>query len=260
MTSVSVVVPSRLEKSKRGGYFLEAAVKSIRAQTTAPSVQIQIVVGVDKGMSAPPDLSSDLGVEIAEGSGCSQAAALNAALARADGEYVAILEDDDQWRPEFLGLALAALAQAEFVSSTQLEVNEAGQVVRINDFPTPSGWIMRRETLQALRGFDESYRWHLDNEWLGRLAERGCSRIHLVEATAPVTLEDTAQVRPWLHSVLRQGGPSVRLVRHNLTVPLVQRLVHHGAGTQRIARDAAFRAESKSENARLTQRFGRVPW
>jgi hypothetical protein len=108
--------------------------------------------------------------------------------------------------------------------------------------------------------FNEQHRLHLDNEWLGRLAESGVRRVHLVEATAPVQLEIMAQVRPWLAAVMRLGGPSVRIMRHNMPVPLVQRLVHSGAGTQQIANRPEQAAESQAEIARLATRFGRVPW
>jgi len=262
MPAVSVIIPSRLATATGGGerLFLEDAVHSIRQQATIEGKHIQIIVGVDMGAVVPAGLAQRLGVELAESGGRSQAAALNAAAERAEGEFLAILEDDDVWDSGFLRTALDALGKAQFVSSTQLELDPMGKVLRINDFPTPSGWIMRLETFQEVGGFDESYRWHLDNDWLGRLGEWGRSRVHLVEATAPVIPHIAAQVRPWLHNVLRQGGPSIRLVRHEATVPLVVRRVHAGSGMQRLVNDAALKAESQSELARLVQRYGRVPW
>ena len=32
--------------------------------------------------------------------------------------------------------------------------------------------------------FNETFKWHLDNEWLGRLAETKSSRLHLIESNA----------------------------------------------------------------------------
>src|SRR5262249_42528482 len=85
---------------------------------------------------------------------------------------------------------------------------------------------MSRGTWQRVAGFSEQHRWHLDNEWLGRLAETGLRRAHLVEATAPLNLETAASIRPWLAKLLVLGSPSIRLQRHTGPAPLVYRLVH----------------------------------
>jgi glycosyltransferase involved in cell wall biosynthesis len=257
---ISIVLPSRLARfPARERFFLEDAVRSIRAQTIAGQVT-QIIVGIDAGAVPPAGLAERLGVAFANADGSGQAAALNAAAARAEGDYLAFLEDDDAWHPPFLETALEALKLAEFASSTQLEVDERGQVLRILDFPTPSGWVMPRATFQAVGPFNTSYRWHLDNEWLGRLAGGGHRRVHLVEATAPVDPEFINKVRPWLGNVLRNGGPSVQLSRHKHLQPLVVRRAHWNSGTQIIARDQALKDESRSELERLTERFGHMPW
>ena len=91
----------------------------------------------------------------------------------AGGDYIAFLEDDDLWSPDFLAVALNTLQQFDFVSSTQIDMSVDGQVQRISDFPTPSGWVMKRRTLETVGVFDEAYRWHLDSEWLGRLGDSG---------------------------------------------------------------------------------------
>ena len=173
---------------------------------------------------------------------------------------MAILEDDDQWASQFLERAIAALEKVDFVSSTQLEVTSDEVVIRINDFPTPSGWVMKRKTWELVGGFDERFRWHLDNDWLGRLSEKRVSRAHLVEATAPIAPQFVQAMRPWLANCLRLGGSSIQLVRHDQPWPLVKRLVHAESGMQKIAKHAAFFAESQVEQHALTQRFGRIPW
>jgi hypothetical protein len=134
------------------------------------------------------------------------------------------------------------------------------EIIRINDFPTPSGWVMPRGTWQRVGGFSEQHRWHLDNEWLGRLAETGLRRAHLVEATAPLNLETAASIRPWLAKLLVLGGPSIRLQRHTGPAPLVYRLVHPQTGTHKISTDPAIQLQSRAEMAALTKRFGRIPW
>jgi hypothetical protein len=92
------------------------------------------------------------------------------------------------------------------------------------------------------------------------LSTSGLRRVHLVEATAPVDPEIIDQVRPWLGNVLRNGGPSVRLVRHKQLQPLVVRRAHWNSGTQIITRDEALRDASRAELTRLDEKYGHMPW
>jgi len=259
MESLLVVIPSRLKHATSGELFLEKAINSILNQRAAERIKVDIAVGVDAGASYPQGAAVSR-AEFFASSSASQAAALNAAARGLSHDLIAILEDDDEWAPEFLDTALVALEQADFVSSTQLEVDTKGQIVCINDFPTPSGWIMRRSTWVAVGGFDETYRHHLDNEWLGRLALSDLRRIHLIEATAPLGHGHVAAMRPWLGRVLANGGPNVRLFRHAFLLPLVRRLAHSESGSAQTSKDASERATSEAEYERLTVRFGRIPW
>jgi glycosyltransferase involved in cell wall biosynthesis len=266
LATVSVVIPSLLkpctDPRQSGRLFLEQAVASIRAQTVTDRVTFQIVVGLDEGALAhvPEGLADRLGVRFVESNSRSIAAALNAAARQCNGEYLAFLEDDDQWHPSFIETALAALADADFASSTQLEMTEQGEVVRTVDFATASTWLMKRRTWDRVGAFDEGYRIHHDNEWLGRLGDSGCRRVHLVEATAPVIPEIVAPVRPWLASVLRFGGASVRLQRHSLPWPLAIRLVHQSSVMQKVEDNSSYLERSKYELGLLQRAFGRVPW
>jgi hypothetical protein len=256
---ILVVIASRLERAPGGAYFLEQAIGSIATQKPSRDIAVEIAVGVDPGAEIPPQLAAPF-VRFVAAPAASQAAALNSAASLFDHDIIAFLEDDDLWSEQFLEVALPALEQAPFVSSTQLEVDIGGEVACINDFPTPSGWIMRRDVWKAVGPFDESYRFHLDNEWLGRLAESNIARIHLVESTAPVHPSLLRPLRPRLHRALALSGGNTRLSRHKYALPLVRRLVHLGSGMAQIQINADSGAVSKAENARLVERFGRVPW
>jgi glycosyltransferase involved in cell wall biosynthesis len=257
MTHFSILIPSRLEGPRPGTLFLTAAVASIRAQKLPRAPQI--LVGIDAGVSPPAGLAEALGVSFVNSDGHSQAAALNAAASRIAGDHVALLEDDDTWNPDFLAIALKGLESFDFVSSTQLEILASNDVVRVNDFPTPSGWVMRREVWERVGGFNPDYRWHLDNEWLGRLGQTGARRLHVAETTAPIDINVARSVRPLLASVAERGRPSVALMRHGSPWPLVIRLVHSGSGLQRILADPQLGAQSRHEVEELKRRFGDVP-
>lgn len=259
--TLSVIIPSRTCEAQTT--FLTHALESIEAQTVRDEFAISIIVAVDRGCRPALDaFASHVEMTIAESHETqSQAAALNAALRQSGSQFVAFLEDDDAWYPAFLAHATAMLAAgAGFVSSTQLEFDETDSVVRINDFPTASGWFMPAQTLERVGEFNESLRLHLDNEWLGRLAETRVRRCHLAESTAPREASLMRQVRPWLYNVLACGGTSSEIVRHVSPIPLVRRLVHAQSGMARIARDPEFRRISDAERSALRERFGRLPW
>ncbi len=120
--------------------------------------------------------------------------------------------------------------------------------------------MMPRATLEHVGPFDETHRWHLDSEWLGRLGDSELRRIHLVEATAPITLPEIQASRPQLANVIMLGGHNVAFLRHESPWPLVMRTVHPNSGTAQIRDDPVKRDESRSETDRLTARFGTIPW
>lgn len=256
--TLTVIIPSRFQPKQL--LFLEKAVQSIKKQTAIDNYDLTVLVSVDKGKMLEKNAIEQLGVRCIESSGASQASALNAAIDLVDTQFAAFLEDDDEWYPKYLEAAAQAILFAPFVSSTQLEYDENNVLLRINDFPTPSGWFMSTDVLKSVGKFNEDYRFHLDNEWLGRLSLAKVSRIHLVEATAPVDARYIAAVRPWLDNVLKSSKGSVRLARHSEALPLVRRLRHSGAGMEIIATLPDYRTRSQSEYRSLAERFGRVPW
>lgn len=253
---LAVVIPSRTQPAQ--ARFLNNAIASLRAQVSIPDIEIEIIIALDEGSPTPSLDHSNVRFVASVRRG--QAAALNAGAASVDADYIAFLEDDDLWRPERAALGLQALKHAEFTSTTQLEVDETGNVLRIFDFATPSGWLMPLSSWLRIGPFDESFRWHLDNDWLGRLGDSGLRRMHVVESTAPVELKHVSAVRPWLEACLRNGGSNVVLGRHHLPVPLVTRLVHSSSGMATIGSDKAANAASRAEHDRLLAKFGRHPW
>jgi hypothetical protein len=271
VTSIGVIIPSRLQKvssdAQESEYFLERAIASAAAQTAVAEnrTSLTFIVGIDADAEIPARLAERPGIVWARSEARSQAGALNAAIAAiaavADRcEYIAFLEDDDRWDPSYLSWGLRVLKRYGFLSTTQLEVDENDQILRINDFPTPSGWMMPLSTLRQIGCFDRSLRWHLDNDWLGRLAASRITRCHLVDALAPMTVALAEQVRPWMARVAQLGGTHLEIQRHTMLIPLVIRLVHSRSGMARISADPVFARESQDEYAILIQRYGRIPW
>lgn len=264
MQKISVVIPSRLQGEKddpAAPWFIERAIACVLGQSVFQRGFLpEILVGVDPGMAGYGAPRVGKRARLCEAAVPLQAAALNAACARISGDFVAFLEDDDMWEPRYLERTLAALQHADFVSSTQLERSVDGVVVKIVDYATPCTWVMPRATFDRIGQFDESYRWHLDSEWIGRLNESGLKRIHFVEATAPIDLGQIRATRVRLAQIIECAGDAVAFLRHESPWPLVMRTVHPGSGMAQIQASDAKQAQSEAECRRLVERFGNVPW
>jgi len=273
---LSVVCPSRLAvnpESQRGALYIERAIASVRSQTVAQEHAIFVFAGLDDD-DKDLKLVSPFDAHIAIG-GHSQATAVNAAAQMAMGakpDFLAFLEDDDIWHPQKLEYQLAALAQGYgFVSCSQREVTPDGSYVRVNDFPTMSGWIMPAQTWRDVGPMDESFKWHIDNEWLGRLNAAGKKRLHLAEHAAvpqhhelnmgtgeQLIVSELSKARSWLAQV---GKFSKLAMTDDLLEPLVTRTVNPGGGMARIATDPIANAESFEEHRRMWETNGAViPW
>lgn len=261
MTKLSVIIPTRFEARPNGaGLYVDRAIHSIRRNAAIAQAEVEVILGCDAG-TVVPDFIHNV-EQIAFASGRSLPSALNAAVSRADGDLIAFLEDDDCWRRRFLLTARRCLAAgvAEFVSSTQIERDDAtGEEIRINDFPTPSGWMMSRATFEKVGHFSEDYAVHQDNEWLGRLVQSGARRAHLVERTAPVDPGIARIIRPWLAAAHDVGRAT--LVRHSDPIPLVVRNVRGASWMGQIIGGDSDKARVSADcRRRLEARFGVVPW
>jgi hypothetical protein len=258
MKKLSIIIPSRKQDNQES--FIERAVTSVRSQNNASNFETEFLIGVDKGCSLDAKFSSRLQITCVESSGRSQASALNAAISslRHEDGFVAFLEDDDQWLKGYLDCASSLITMCDFISSTQIEFNENNEVVRINDFPTPSGWFMPIATLLKIGKFNEQNRFHLDNEWLGRLSRSGLRRIHMIESTAPIDKNHIKAIRPWLFNLLKNS--TSQLARHQSPYPLVRRLVHSKSGMSQISSNKDLNVISKNELKKLVEDFGNIPW
>ncbi len=250
ITYVSVIIPSRLQAHPHdpaGGLWLARAVASVRAQHLGDDVQLEIVVGLDPGAAVPPGFP---GVRWVHGAASSQAHAVNAAARAARGDVLAFLEDDDSWLPRRLEYGLAQLGAYDLVTATQTVVTPDGRFKRIKDFPTPSGWLLRRAAWERLGPLDESLRFHVDNDYLGRVNAHGLRRLHLVEMGAEISARKGLQKVARVSDILATG--ELR--------PLVTRTRNTRGGMALIRREASAHEQSRVEQEILRARYGELPW
>jgi hypothetical protein len=245
---VSVIIASRLQCRPEAGadcLWLDRAIRSVRRQTASGGVELEVVVGLDPTAVLPARLAGGAVAAPADRPG--QAAALNAAVAAATGEILAFLEDDDYWEAKRLEYGLNWLGRADLVTCNQREVNEDGGFVALNDYPTPSGWLMPRVTWEAVGPFAEDFTF-VDSEWLGRVNTTRLRRVHLVEAGNPD--------RPGLRSVAK----SSELASTGERDPLVLRTANPRGVVGTAHSEEVARLRHEGDVKRLVERFGEIPW
>ena len=130
-------------------------------------------------------------VQLAKNGG--QAHATNVGIARARAEWVAFLDDDDEWLPDKLAAQLARLAQTPDASAVYclcyVQTSEELRSPRPrSDFPegdimdsllrrsiltAPSAYMVRREALLAVGGFDETFVASQDIDLWLRMSQAG---------------------------------------------------------------------------------------
>ena len=217
---VSVVTPAFEEEA-----FIAEALQSVLAQTYRP---VELIV-VDDG-------SRDRTAEIAAAHEArvlrrtqrgGPAAARNAGLALARGDYWTIFDADDVMAPEGLSRQVAHLEQhpelgivfgltEAFVSPGEGRPSHFRSAWANGPFPWHTGTMMaRREVLELVGPFDETLRLGEDIEWLARAKDAGVRvgradhvalryRIHRANTTSDTHAKQQAMLRALRMSVRRR--------------------------------------------------------
>jgi glycosyltransferase involved in cell wall biosynthesis len=183
--TVTVLIPAR-----DAAATIRRAVASAAAQTRKP---MQIVVVDDGSRDETARRARDAaGVTAIRTEGVGVAAARNEGAAHATGEWIAFLDADDWWRPDYLATAVEAIRNAPDAvacMSAATPVDEAGRSVGAHSvggeitfqdlltrkvIPTTSATMVRREVFAREGGFFTGFAWAAEDLdlWL-RLAKAG---------------------------------------------------------------------------------------
>jgi glycosyltransferase involved in cell wall biosynthesis len=187
---VAVVIPSYKRPDR-----LKNALRSVSAQTGVRPCQVIVVDDASGDGSA--QVARDLGATVVERSvNAGPSEARNDGVRLADGaEWIALLDDDDEWLPHHLGAIWRARGDHVIVAGSSLDMGghkprvhgtsaESGEVIRSparlvfpeNSFTT-SAVMVRRDVLLDVGGFDRDIRYGEDfDAWL-RVLERGTGLI-----------------------------------------------------------------------------------
>jgi glycosyltransferase involved in cell wall biosynthesis len=172
-----------------------------RAGTLGPCVgSVLAQTFTDWEMVAVDDASTDNSAEVLESFGDARIGVLrletnkgpsgarNAAIAAARGEYVALLDSDDEWLPTKLAEQVALLGRGDCdLCGCEYYAIENG-VERHVRLPEPPSWseylharcdlgngttlVVNKAVLDAVGGLDESMRFCEDWDWVLRMTER----------------------------------------------------------------------------------------
>lgn len=186
---VSVVIP--LYNSER---FLAEAVESVLAQTYRP---IEIYVVDDGSTDGGADIAKSFDqVQCIHQTNQGQAAAMNAGVKAARGEFISFLDADDMWTPNKLEVQVAYLLQHPhigYVMGNTLNFIEPGTQppARLTRDLLPGvslllllgAIVVHKALFDQVGYFDTSFRHSKDVDWFVRAKEIG-----VVKAIVPETV------------------------------------------------------------------------
>jgi glycosyltransferase involved in cell wall biosynthesis len=170
-----------------GEEFLRPALESLFAQDYEPIEAILIDDGSEDG--TPEIAQSFPGLRYIRQENQGLAAAHNAGIRAARGEFIAFLDDDDVVPPSKISLQaeyLRAHPEVGCVMGRQEWINPPPWLTRdavygdLDGIP-PGSAMIRRDVLDQLGGFDASFRWGEDMDLLVRMREHGVTMFVLPE-------------------------------------------------------------------------------
>lgn len=185
-TLVSVVIPTRNRR-----HLVARAIASARAQTY-PNIEIVVVDDASTDGTAG-DLAQFGDVRLVQlDQPAGGAAARNHGIEASAGEYVAFLDSDDEWLPEKLERQVAVLVGSPLLGAVycrHLSHDDVTGVRRVSQGALYTGditeelfsgrcprtvslFLVRREALDEVGGFDESLRGFQDTDLWMRLSSR----------------------------------------------------------------------------------------
>jgi glycosyltransferase involved in cell wall biosynthesis len=148
--SVSAVIPAYNAEG-----FISETIQSALAQTH----EITEIIVVDDGSS---DRTAEVAAQfprtcVIQQPNAGQAAARNTGIHAASGEWIAFLDHDDRWHPQKTEIQLECVASdVGVIHSNRFDPIHFGNLWHRQAHITPSGAVVRKQTLLDVGGFEES--------------------------------------------------------------------------------------------------------
>ncbi|HEX8497318.1 MAG TPA: glycosyltransferase, partial [Actinomycetales bacterium] len=188
---------------------LRRAIESVQAQTYGGW---ELIVVDDGSTDDTPYVlqglqTFDPRIRVVKGEHAGVSRARNTAIAAATGRYVAFLDSDNTWEPEFLRVSLSAMEHRGLDAAyTAMELRDGGRTtyrsfdggrehLLVGNHIDLNVLVVRAETLARVGGFAEDLRRTVDYDLVLRLSEV-CSLVHLpyVGAIYSEDRDDTSRI------------------------------------------------------------------
>jgi glycosyltransferase involved in cell wall biosynthesis len=181
---VSVIVPAY-----NADAFIDEALDSAFAQDFRP---LEVIVVDDGSTDRTAEIASQYDVQLVRQANGGPAAARNAGLARARGEYIAILDADDVWPQDRVSCLVEALGSGAGIAFGLSEIFLTPGQPKPDHFPDRltkpvqnhmAAMMTRRSVFELVGRFDEHLRLSEDVDWFMRARDAGVEVVsvdHLV--------------------------------------------------------------------------------
>ena len=191
-TLISVIIPTY-----NGTRFLEATLQSVLSQTLAP---IEIIVVDDESRDDTVNLIERLRelsplIKLIQQPNAGTQAARNNGIRNSTGDFIALLDHDDCWLPDYLAQMAPFLAPRRITFANYQAINAEGIVtdpckrIRATEMKLPevlfgnqiflSGTLFSRQLWNEIGSFDESLIGAGDWDWLLRAVLAGAEIYHV---------------------------------------------------------------------------------
>lgn len=199
--SISAIVPIY-----NGARYIEATLRSLTGQTLPPNEIIVVDDGsVDDSVRLIEAFSSPIPIVVISQTNAGQSAARNAGAAKASGDLLAFVDQDDSWYPGHLEALVPAFDDPEigWSYSDFDEIDRDGAIVTrgfiralgvehpflaLNDFLrqdlmiVPSATVIRASAFEQVGGFDPALIGYEDDDLFIRLFRTGWTSAYTPEA------------------------------------------------------------------------------
>jgi GT2 family glycosyltransferase len=249
--TVSAVIPAY-----NAAGTIERALNSVYAQTYPSIIQVIVVDDGSADETAAIVARRFPQVTLISQGNAGSPVARNRGVEAASGEYIAFLDDDDEWLPGKTRTQMGAFAEnpeaALTIASAHIEglpeaappADGALQPLRFREiFPVVgfhygcSGWVIRRDAFVAAGGFRPHLRRSQDTELLWRLALAGQSIWRVM-----------APLYTYYPGLRRRSPEELRAVWeswHRTMVPVVEGFCRQAASSGALSAEEARRALSR---------------
>ncbi|MBN1942145.1 MAG: glycosyltransferase family 2 protein [Phycisphaerae bacterium] len=260
--TVSVILPAYNAEA-----FVAQAVESVRAQTYTDYELIAVNDGsADRTGEILDELARKFpAMRVIHQPNAGLAAARNAAVAQMRGEYIALLDADDLWRPGKLARCMTFLKEHPDLSIVYTPMTpfdgRTGREMTGHSKPCHAGWlteklflsifvhdpaaVFHKRVIETCGGFDESLPVSVGNEFWLRVSTKFAFGL----------IDEPLALRRWSETSLTRSN---RLRGRRIKADMLEEFYFHKGGKDRIPRAAAMRRLAKvnySAGKLFLQRF-----